>query len=61
MQTRDRINQALKAKGVLKEVIATVSISLSKKSLVLTTTSSFKAEDLLKYQATWRPLLGTQS
>lgn len=61
MQTRDTINLALKAKGVQKEIVATVSVPLSKKSIVLTTTPLYKAEDLLKYQDTWKQLLGIQT
>ncbi len=49
MQTRNKINLALKAKGVQKEIVATVSLSLSKKSIILTTTPFYTAKNLLEH------------
>ena len=53
---RDEVNNALKAAGILKPMVATVGISQSKQNIVITTTQDCTADQLLAKKPIWEGL-----
>ena len=60
MQTRDKVNNALKAAKINNIMVATAVLSQKGDHIVLTTAYTCTADDLLKHRAIWEPELGGQ-
>ena len=58
LEVRNKINKAFNNKGVPTPVVTSVTKTLNKLNVVITTTSPFTADYLLDKQAIWEPILG---
>ena len=52
IEVQDKINKALKIKGISKAIVSTVQKYTSDASVIITTTSDYIAKDLLQHQNT---------
>jgi hypothetical protein len=58
LEVRNKINKAFNNKGVETPVVTSVTKTLNKLNVVITTTSPFTTDYLLEKQAIWEPILG---